>query len=447
MSTCGTLLVSLPGAQLVPTSHAQLLGSPLGDVASISAVLADKVDALRRLGERLKFLSAHDALVLLRNCFAIPKLLYVLRTSPCFRSTTLQTYDDCLRGILVSVTNVHLRPSSSAWSQATLPVKLGGLGIRSDVEVAPSAFLASALSSSELVNAILPPSLKSFSSPLVIEAQSYWSAGHDHQAPEGAVACKQKAWDGLRAASTAERLLEGAENDEERARLLSVSTNESGAWLRALPMTALGLRMDDNTVRVAVGLRLGTAVCGPHSCQHCGAAVDALGRHALSCRWSEGRHQRHAAVNDIIKRSLSAAHVPSRLEPTGLLRSDGRRPDGASLAPWKSGCLLVWDVTCPDTFALSYRAHATQEPGKVAATAEERKSEKYRGLPPGHMFSPIAIETLGAIGPKSLALLKDLGRRIRSELGEPKSTEYLLQRLSVAVQRGNSISVLASTGI
>ena len=161
----------------------------------------------------------------------------------------------------------------------------------------------------------------------------------------------------------------------------------------------------------------------------------------------EGRHQRHAAVNDIIKRSLSAAHVPSRLEPTGFLRSDGRRPGGASLAPWKSGCLLVWEVTCPDTFALSYRVHATQEPGKVAATAEERKSEKYRGLPPGHMFSPIAIETLGAIGPKSLALLKDLGRRIRSELGEPKSTEYLLQRLSVAVQRGNSISVLASTGI
>ena len=97
MTTCVTLLVSLPGAQLVPTSHAQLLGSPLGDDASISAVLADKVEALRSLGERLKFLSAHDALVLLRNWFALPKLLYVLRTAPCFRSATLQTYDDCLR--------------------------------------------------------------------------------------------------------------------------------------------------------------------------------------------------------------------------------------------------------------------------------------------------------------------------------------------------------------
>ena len=281
----------------------------------------------------------------------------------------------------------------------------------------------------------------------MVEAQSCWSAEHDHRAPEGAAACKQKAWDGLRAASAAERMLEGADNDEERARLLSVSTNESGAWLRALPVTALGLRMDDNTVRVAVGLRLGTAVCGPHSCQHCGTAVDALGRHALSCRRSEGRHQRHTAVNDIIKRSLSAAHVPSRLEPTGLLRSDGKRPDGVTLAPWKSVCLLIWDATCPDTLALSYRAHAIQEPGKVAAAAEERKSEKYRGLPPGHMFSPIAIETLGAIGPKSLALLKEFGRRIRAESGEPKSTEYLLQRLSVAVQRGNSTSVQGSTGI
>ena len=127
------------------------------------------------------------------------------------------------------------------------------------------------------------------------------------------------------------------------------------------------------------------------------------------------------------------------------LRSDGKRPDGVTLAPCKSGCLMVWDATCPDTFAPSYRAHATQEPGKVAEAAEDRKCEKYMGLPPGHFFSPVAIETLGAIGPKSLALLKEPGRRIRAETGEPKSREYLLQRLSVAIQRGNCTSVLEST--
>ena len=69
-----------------------------------------------------------------------------------------------------------------------------------------------------------------------------------------------------------------------------------------------------------------------------------------------------------------------------------------------------------------------------AAAAEEKKIEKYQNLPPGHFFVPIAIETLGAIGPRSLALLKELGNRIRGETGEAKSTEYLIQRLSVAVQ-------------
>ena len=145
----------------------------------------------------------------------------------------------------------------------------------------------------------------------------------------------------MRAALAADCLLEGAGNDEECARLLSVSTKESGAWLRALPVSTLG-----STVRVAVGLRLGTTVCGPHSCQRCGDAVDALGRHALSCKRSEGRHQRHAAINAIVKNGLMSAHIPSRLEPTGLMRSDGKRPDGATMPPWKSGCILVWDGTC-----------------------------------------------------------------------------------------------------
>ena len=46
--------------------------------------------------------------------------------------------------------------------------------------------------------------------------------------------------------------------------------------------------------------------------------------------------------------------------------------------------LLVWDATCPDTFAPSYRAHATQEPGRVVAAAEEKKAEKYHSLPQTH---------------------------------------------------------------
>lgn len=141
MTICSTLLVALPGAKLLPPSQAQLLGSPVGDEPSVSSVLSGKVEALRRLGERLKLLTAHDALLLLRNCFALPKLLYTLRSAPCFLSSELETYDDCLREILGAVTNNLLGRESHPWVQATLPVKLGGLGIRRAVDVAPSAYM------------------------------------------------------------------------------------------------------------------------------------------------------------------------------------------------------------------------------------------------------------------------------------------------------------------
>ncbi len=241
------------------------------------------------------------------------------------------------------------------------------------MNIAPSAFLASVHSSSELVDEILPPTSSPQLAPFVVEAKSAWSAGHVFPTPEGTAATKHKSWDSVRTVSIAQHILDTAANEAERARLLAVSTKESGAWLRALPVSSLGLRMDDNTVQVAVGLRLGPSICRQHQCQHCSVIVDELGRHAHSCRQSEGRHQHHTTLNDIMNLALSSAKIPSRLEPPGLVRSDCRRPDGVTLAPWKSGRLLVWDATCPDTFAPSYRADATQAPGRVAAAAEERK--------------------------------------------------------------------------
>ena len=60
---------------------------------------------------------------------------------------------------------------------------------------------------------------------------------------------------------------------------------------------------------------------------------------------------------------VSAAHIPSRLKPSGLAQADGKCPDGITLAPWKCGQLLVWDATCPDTYAPSYASIAVAEAG------------------------------------------------------------------------------------
>ena len=57
----------------------------------------------------------------------------------------------------------------------------------------------------------------------------------------------------------------------------------------------------------------------------------------------------------------------------GLSRSDGKRPDGVSIVPWKNDRVLVWDVTCPDTYASSYIAKVTSKAGAVANFAEGLK--------------------------------------------------------------------------
>ena len=248
----------------------------------------------------------------------------------------------------------------------------------------------------------------------------------------------------MKVSSVSDSLLESAPDDLTRARLLAVSTKESGAWLNALPIASLGLRMDDNTIRVAVGLCLGSTLCCPHPCQHCGAEVDHLGIHGLSCRKSEERHFCHSAINGILYRALTSASVPSRLERSGLCRSDGKRPDGVTMVPWKNGKALVWDVTVPDTLASSYRDMATSHAGGVAALAEEKKRAKYSNLDQGYSFTAVAIETLGAIGAQSITFLKDLSRRIKQRTGEVKVHAYLLQSLSVAIQRENAISLLGS---
>ena len=58
-----------------------------------------------------------------------------------------------------------------------------------------------------------------------------------------------------------------------------------------------------------------------------------------------------------------------------------------------------------------------------------------------HYFSPSAVETSGAFGPEALSLLSDIGRLIQAETGEPKSYQFLLHGIAVAVQRGNAASI------
>ena len=153
---------------------------------------------------------------------------------------------------------------------------------------------------------------------------------------------------------------------------------------------------------------------------------------------------RHSHVNDLIKRALASAETPSILEPNGLCRSDGKRPDGLTLYPWSGGKNLVWDYTCRDTLAQSHVAGTSKEAGSAAVTAEGSKMALYSELTKDYNVIPVAMETMGSWGPTGLKFIESIGSRIADATGEKRAKYFLFQAISVAVQRGNVISVLGT---
>ena len=155
----------------------------------------------------------------------------------------------------------------------------------------------------------------------------------------------------------------------------------------------------------------------------------------------------YTALNNLVKTSLASIDTPATLEPPGLFRSDGKRVDGVTIVPWKLGYALAWDVTCSNIFAPTYVSLASSGAGKVANLAKTRKKQRYWELEPTHHFIPIAIETSGTFGDEALAFFKELGYCLRSKTQEPQSFHQISQRISVCMQRFNSISILGSSAV
>ncbi|XP_047989335.1 uncharacterized protein LOC125228717 [Leguminivora glycinivorella] len=90
----------LPGLRYLQKSSLCLLGAPIFP-EGVGAALEDKRLALVRAKEHLGNLSAHVALILLRNCFAAPRIMYILRTAPTWLfQSEVAALDETIKGCL-----------------------------------------------------------------------------------------------------------------------------------------------------------------------------------------------------------------------------------------------------------------------------------------------------------------------------------------------------------
>ena len=91
-------------------------------------------------------------------------------------------------------------------------------------------------------------------------------------------AIRQKAWDTPCIETASSTLLSLVDHDDvSKGRLLAAQQKNSGAWLNAPLVSSLGIRKDDDTIRTAVGLHLGTSLCFPHPCHLCSSHVESTG--------------------------------------------------------------------------------------------------------------------------------------------------------------------------
>lgn len=252
----------------------------------------------------------------------------------------------------------------------------------------------------------------------------------------------QNKWDLVGVRKVFDELLASCE-PVDRARLLASSTKESSKWLQVIPSSQLGLLLDNNAARIAVALRLGCQICEEHVCI-CGKLVDKYGRHGLSCKSSNGWTPRHNIINNTFSDAFSSAGIPNILQPPGISRVDGKRPDGMTLIPWSRGKSLLWDVTVRDTLAPSYLRLSSKKAGSIAEQAERRKHNHYIDLKENHNFTPIAFESLGCCGPETKIFMERLGKLLKQSTGEKRSLDFLFQKISIAIQRGNAACIFGT---
>ena len=104
---------------------------------------------------------------------------------------------------------------------------------------------------------------------------------------------------------------------------------------------------------------------------------------------------------------------------------------------------------CLDQQALFFAFLSLQivEPRYTNSNQKEaagRKRRKYEYLGQRLQFVPLAVETAGVWDPAGLRFLREVGVRVAAVTGEKRAPAFFLQRLSLAVQRGNVAAVLGT---
>ena len=240
---------------------------------------------------------------------------HLIRTVPSdIIESQLSRFDAGLRSSLESI--IHSSIPDLSWKQATLPVRLGGLGLRESTSTAPAAFLASCNSSYELVlqllsgmqqSAIIPSS--SLDQGLSLKGRSVVEDRLRTLLTTAKIDVLTTSQHQLQSLldSTMWHSIKDNTSLRDHARLNTISAQHAGAWLWAIPNPNTGLAMPHRefvvSLHIWLGIPLSPADLGSKRCS-CGQILDKFGDHLLGCSQNNIRTRRHDALFDVLFHAL-----------------------------------------------------------------------------------------------------------------------------------------------
>ena len=411
------------GISISPTRDLTLLGAPVGSPQFKKNHLHGKVNALRDLMNKLPSLDDPQLqLTMLRACFGLPKFYFSVRTTaPEYSLGACEEFDGHQRSAPSTLLGAPI--NDRTWRQSSLPISLGGLGLRSAAQHASSAYFCSLSLSAPLSRLII----SSISMP-------------DASLVETGLSQKELSWQ-VDYASYG-HLLETATDNRARARLRSVALPHAGDFLTVVPSTSLGLAIPSAEFTMCVKYRLGIPIfSASSSCPACGRMNDVFGDHAIGCGGDHARIGRHDRLRDILFTAASAAALGPRRE-VQLSGTSNSRPADVYLPSWRKGQPAALDVTVISSLQTSTVSQGAQTSGHALQVAKQRKMRAHyeECHQAGVNFVPLSVEVLGGWEEEALSHIKEMSRMLDCRLGPNRETSkgrHLLQRLSVELQRGN----------
>jgi hypothetical protein len=320
----------------------------------------------------------------------------------------LVKFDDQFQSMVAEILRAPCL-SEDQWDQASLPVKLSGLGVNQTKVIAGSAYVGSCALTKDSVAALLGVDATSYEpvgvAELLTAHEVATGASHTLASLSGEKSVQHKLSTERHEALFQQ--LKSKSSIRTQNLMLCCTMPHASDWLLAPPIPGLGLGLQSDVFRTALKFRLGLPLFSEpfpcpaltHEGKVCGDQMDIFGDHAPCCHNGPSFLFRHNNIRDILGHAARGAGLAAVvIEKKNQIDGSNAKPGDITVQQYHRGfASSAFDVTITHPLQKKFINIAMEEAGMVAEEAHDKKLQKSLEVcqKEGIHFVPLAWESTG----------------------------------------------------